>query len=88
MSFQRESGKSLRFVDVLYVLGLTENIVSVLTLEDKGFEVTFRVGKVYIRSKGSTTKMDKVIGVRSEKVYRLYFEPTKALVNNNTDLSE
>jgi hypothetical protein len=43
---------------------------------------------VYIRPKGSTTKMDKVIGVRSEKVYRLHFEPAKALVNNNTDLGE
>jgi hypothetical protein len=72
----------------LYVLGFTKNLISVSTLEDKEFEVTFCGGKVYIRPKGSTTKMDKVIGVRSEKVYRLHFEPTKALVNNNTDLSE
>jgi hypothetical protein len=88
MSFQRESSKPLQFDDILYVPSLTKNLISVSTLEDKGFEVTFRGGKVYIRTKGSTTKMDKVIGVRSEKVYRLHFEPTKALVNNNTDLGE
>jgi hypothetical protein len=62
MTFQRESGKSLRFTDVLYVPGLTKNLISVSTLEEKGFEVTFCGGKVYIRPKGSTTKMDKVIG--------------------------
>jgi hypothetical protein len=35
-----------------------------------------------------TTKMDKVIGVHSEKVYKLQFESTKALLNNVTDLGE
>jgi hypothetical protein len=88
MSFQRESGKPLYFADVLYVLGLTKNLISVSTLEEKGFEVTFHGGKVYIRPKGSTANMDKVIGVCSEKVYRLHFEPAKALVSNSTDLGE
>jgi hypothetical protein len=88
VSFQRESGKPLRITDVLYVPGLTKNLISVLTLEDEGFEVTFHGGKVYSRPKESTAKMDKVIGIRSEKVYRLHFEPTKALVNKSTELSE
>jgi hypothetical protein len=88
VSFQRESGKPLHFADVLYVPGLTKNHISVSTLEDKGFEVIFRGGKVCIRPKGSTTKMDKVIGVRSEKVYMLHFEPAKTLVSSNTNLSE
>jgi hypothetical protein len=35
VSFQRESGKPLRFADVLYLLGLTKNLISVSTLEDK-----------------------------------------------------
>jgi hypothetical protein len=83
-----ESGKPLCFADVLYVPGLTKNLISVSILEDKGFEVTFCGGKVYIRPKGLTNKMDKVIGVRSEKVYRLHFEPTKALVSSTINLSE
>jgi hypothetical protein len=88
VSFQRESGKPLCFADVLYVPGLTKNPILVSTLEDKGFEVTFGGGKVYIRPKGSIAKMDKVIGVRIEKVYRLHFEPARALVSSTTDLSE
>jgi hypothetical protein len=34
--FQRESGKPLWFFDILYVLGLTKNLISVSTMEDKG----------------------------------------------------
>jgi hypothetical protein len=88
MSLHRELGKPLCIADVLYVPSLTKNLILVSTLEDKGFEVTFHGGKVYIRPKGSTTKMDKVIGVHREKVYRLHFEPAKSLVSSNTYLSE
>ena len=56
---------------MLYVLGLTENPILVSTLEDKGYEVTFRKGKVFIRPSESSEKMDKMIGAREEKVYRL-----------------
>ena len=37
VSFQRESGKPLSFADVLYVPELTKNLISVSTLQDKGF---------------------------------------------------
>ena len=84
VSFERESGKPLSFSDVLYVPGLTKNLISVSTLEDKGYHVKFHDHKVYIRPKGSDRTLDRVIGRRSEKVYRLHFDPTKALVNNNS----
>ena len=48
VSFQRESTKPLSFVDVLYVPGLTKNLISVSTLEDKGFQVKFRDHRGYI----------------------------------------
>ena len=41
VSFQRDSGKPLNFTNVLYVLGLTKNLISVPTVEDKGFQVKF-----------------------------------------------
>ena len=41
VSFQRESGKPLSFVDVLYVIGLIKNLISISTLEDKGYQVKF-----------------------------------------------
>ena len=37
VSFKRESGKPLSFADVLYVPGLTKNLILVPTLEDKGY---------------------------------------------------
>jgi hypothetical protein len=45
VSFQRELGKPLWFADVIYVPGLTKNLISVSTLENKGYEVTFRKGR-------------------------------------------
>ena len=58
VSFERESGKPLSFVDVLYVPGLTKNLISVSTLEDKGYQVKFRDHRVYIRPKGSYRSLD------------------------------
>ena len=37
VSFERESRKPLSFADVLYVPGLTKNLISVSTLEEKGY---------------------------------------------------
>ena len=82
-SFERESGKPLSFADVLYVLGLTKNLISVSTLEDKRYQVKFRDHRVHIRPKGSDRSLDQVIGRRSGKVYILHFEPAKALVSRN-----
>jgi hypothetical protein len=39
--FQLESGGSLDAQDVLYVPGLKKNFLSVSTMEDKGFFITF-----------------------------------------------
>ena len=41
VSFQREFGKPLSFVDVLYVPGLTKNLIYVFSVEDKAFQVKF-----------------------------------------------
>jgi hypothetical protein len=73
---------------VLYVPGLTKNLISVSTLEDKGYEVTFRKGKVFIRPGGSGEKMDRMTGVREEKVYRLQVQPGRALASITTDIGE
>ena len=86
VSFERESGKPLSFVDVLYVPGLTKNLIPISTSEDKGYQVKFRDHRVYIRPKGSDSSLDQVIGTRSGKVYRLHFEPAKALVNSSNNI--
>ena len=70
VSFERESGKPLSFANVLYVPGLTKNLISVSTLEDKGYQVKFHDHRVYIRPKGSDRSLYRVIGRRRGKVYR------------------
>ena len=58
LSFEMEFGKPLNFADVLYVLGLTKNLISVSTLEAKGYQVKFRDHRVYIRPKRSGRILD------------------------------
>jgi hypothetical protein len=69
VTFQRESKKPLMVKDVLYVPGITKNLIFVSALEDKGYVVSFQDGRMYIQPKDSKTA--KVIGVRREKLYRL-----------------
>ena len=40
------------------------------------------------RGQPSDRSLDQVIGRRSEKVYRLHFEPAKALVSSNNNNSQ
>jgi hypothetical protein len=90
VSFQRESLPPMLLRDVLYVLGLKKNLVSVSTIEDRGIEVLFRDGKVLLYPKGSPLTSAKVIGIRHEKLYKLMFQPSRALFHgtNINDLCE
>ena len=48
ITFQRESGAPLTLRDVMYVLGLKKNSVSVAMLEHRGYDVIFSKGKVFL----------------------------------------
>jgi hypothetical protein len=67
---------------------LKKNLISVSTLEDKGYEINFRNGRVFVRPTGSSEKMDMMIRVREEKVYKLQFQPGRALVSTTTNMGE
>jgi len=88
VNFHRESSKPLQFVHALYALELTNNLISLSTLEDKGYWVSFCKGKVFVRPLGFRKNMDKIIGVWEENVYRLQFEPARALVSTTSDMGE
>ena len=45
-AFQLDSDIPLQLSEVLYVPGMKRNLVSVSTLKDKGYKVTFSEGKV------------------------------------------
>jgi hypothetical protein len=90
VSFQRELRPPMVFRDVLYVPGLKKNLISVSTIQDRGFEVSFRGDEVLIYPKGSNITSTRVIGTRDGKLYRLSFQPLHALAssNNNSQLCE
>jgi hypothetical protein len=50
--FEREFGKPLYLSGILYVPGLKKNLVSVSSLEDKGYEVSFKDRRAYIKPGG------------------------------------
>jgi hypothetical protein len=90
VSFQRESLPPMLLREVLYVPGLKKNLVSISTIEERGYEVLFRDGQVLLFPKGSNITSAIVIVTRHEKLYKLMFQPTRALFHstNNNDLCE
>ena len=49
ITFQRDFGSPLTLRDVMYIPGLKKNLVFVAMLEDKGYDVIFSKGKVFLR---------------------------------------
>jgi hypothetical protein len=90
VSFRRESLPPMTLTEVLYVPGLKKNLVSVSTIEEKGYEIFFRDEQVLF-PKGSSITSTKVIGTRHERLYKFLFHPVRALIHStssNSDLFE
>jgi len=50
ITFQRESGSPLRLKDVIMlILSLKKNLISIVVLEDDGYNVIINKGKVFLR---------------------------------------
>ena len=62
ISFERESSKPFILKDVMHVPGLKKNLISVVMLEDKGYDVVFSEGKAFLHSKATceTWRIGKV----------------------------
>ena len=69
ISFKRDHGALITLTDVKYVPGLKNNLVSIAMLEDKGYNVVFSKGKVFL--KHITTGQVKQIGSRVKNTYAL-----------------
>ena len=50
--YKLESGTSMKMKEVLYVRGLKNNLLSISTLDKKGYRVAFIDGKVFMWTKG------------------------------------
>ena len=82
--FQREHGARLTLTDVKYVPGLKINLVSIAMLEDRGYDVVFSKGKVFLRH--IITRQVKQIGSWVKNLYALEVQyACKALSSEATD---
>ena len=79
--FDRESMQPMFLTDVLYVLGLKKNLVSVSMIEDRGFGVYVLDWKVHIFPKAGGPSASYAIGVRCEELYKLLFQTHHALAH-------
>lgn len=63
---------------VMYVLGLSVSLFSMLALEDEGYRVMFQDGQVLIRLEGVGTQDAAVrLGIRRGMIYRLLGQPVR-----------
>ena len=65
VAFQREHGAHITLTDVKYVPKLKKNLVSIAMLEEKGYDVVFSKGKVFLRP----ITMGQVKSTRNTKEY-------------------
>jgi hypothetical protein len=62
-TFQPYLDMQVKLEEVLYVTRMKRNLVSISSLEDKGYKITFLEGRVLTRHKDSHISSSKVIGV-------------------------
>jgi hypothetical protein len=72
----------MKIKDVLYVPGLTKNLLSISTLEKKGFRVAFIDGEVLMWPKGKTMEEAIVIGKEEGGLYKLKGHSKAALTHS------
>jgi transposase InsO family protein len=70
-NYKLDSGTPMNMKDVLYVPGLTKNLLSISSLEKKGFRVAFIDGEVLMWAKGKTMEEAIVIGKEEGGLYKL-----------------
>jgi hypothetical protein len=87
-SYKLDSGKAMRMKDVLYVPGLKKNLLSISTLDEKGFRVAFVDGEVLMWPKGKTFDDAVVIGVQEGGLYKLKGRSDSTLIHDTVNSSE
>jgi hypothetical protein len=69
--YKLDSRTPMKMKDVLYVPGLTKNLLSISALDKKGFRVAFIDGEVLMWPKGKTIHDAIVIGTKEGGLYKL-----------------
>jgi hypothetical protein len=78
----------MKMKDVLYVPGFKNNILSISSLDEKGFLVSFIDGEVLVWLRGKSIDDVVVIGVQEGGLYKLKGHSNSELVHNIVTPSE
>ena len=70
--YHLESGKQIRMRKILYVPGLKKNLLSIFTLEEKGYRVAFIDGQVLMWPKGKNLDDAVVIVLKINKLLEMF----------------
>jgi hypothetical protein len=70
-NYKLDSRTPMKMKDILYVPGLTKNLLSISTLDKKVFRVCFIDGEVLMWPKGKTMEETIVIGKEEGHLYKL-----------------
>jgi hypothetical protein len=87
VTFHLQSGIILHINDVLYVPGLTKNLISVGVLEDHGHKVLFMEKKAHLWLKDTDLSSAIVIGHKEGGLYKVP-ELAQALVHSTVNTCE
>jgi len=87
-SIELESGQNVHLTNILYLLGLKNNLVSISCLEDKGDRVAFVDRKVLVWPKGFSIDYARVIGIHEGRLYKFLKQPAQAFVHNDINPCE
>jgi hypothetical protein len=83
-----EENMSWRMSHEVVIVNIKKNLLSISTLENKGFRVAFVDGQVLLWPKNSSINKATVIGVREGGLYKLKGDQEQALVHNSVSSSE
>ena len=87
-SYNLDSKKSIKMKDVLFVLALKENLLSISTLDAKGMRVAFVDGQVLMWPRGKTIDDAIVIGEQEGGLYKLKGYLEQAMVHDIVEPNE
>jgi len=70
-SFQLQSDNIFHIDEIIYVLGLKKNLISVAVLESKGYSIVFTKGKALMWSSNEDMSTAMTIGTRESGLYKI-----------------
>jgi hypothetical protein len=80
-NYKLDSKNSITMKDILYVPGLKKNLLSISSLDKKGYRVAFIDGEVLMWAKGETLNESIVIGNEENGLYKLKGHPETAMTH-------